>query len=510
MANTFYLDTKSGRGTYQDRYLKLECTQKTDVTNNKSTINWTLSAIGGESNYYSTGPTTVKINGVQVYYRSRAEWDSYIFPAAKGSVSGSIVVDHTADGSKKINISIATAVWYGQTQEFDGTWELDSIPRKASITSASDFTDVGNPSIFFSNPGNFKTDVWLEPNLDGDHLCVRENIPNTGSYTWTLTNEEREALRKKCKGNSCKIRFVLYSYVESATYSDYRDMTYTMTENEATKPSVDINISLNNGTLPSEFNGLFIQGKSKVNVSVTGKAKYNSSIESVWVEIEGKEYDAWPTIITSGVLQGSGEVKIIGYAKDSREFTRSATLSVNVIPYSKPLLAPLGSENAILCYRSDGNGKRVSNSTSVWIKVKMTYYTVDGKNACSLQWRRKLTTEEWDDTKHEWNRIYGAEDEYSALLTGVVFDVKKAYTVQIRAIDDIGEFDIKNFEIPTQDVALHLGKGGKNVSIGTYCDYSEEYTFYSDWKAIFGNGVYIGDSKTSLKDYILKIVNEGE
>ena len=293
MANTFYLDTNSGKGTYQGRYLKLECTQTIDVATNKSTIHWGLSSVGGASNNYSTGPTTVTINGVQVYYKARTEYNTYTFPAAKGSVSGDIVIDHNTDGSKTINISISTAVWYGsgQVQTYSSTWTLDNIPRQAKITAASDFTDVDNPSITFSNPGGFRMDVWLEPNPVGDHLCVRENIPNTGSYTWELTDEERDALRNKCAGNYCPIRLGLYSYPGGVQIADYKDKTYTISENDKTKPSVGIGLSQNNGTLPSKFDGLYIQGKSKVNVSLTAKANYNSSVENLWVEIEGKIYD---------------------------------------------------------------------------------------------------------------------------------------------------------------------------------------------------------------------------
>jgi len=167
------------------------------------------------------------------------------------------------------------------------------------------------------------------------------------------------------------------------------------------------------------------------------------------------------------------------------------------------LVIPLGSENAIACYRSDGNGKRTGSSTSVWIKAARNYHKVVSsgaqKNFCALQWRRKLSTEGWNDSVHLWNNLIAknsvATDEYSGLLSGVVFDLQKSYTVQIRAVDDLGEHDLKTLEVPTRDVALHLGKGGKNVSIGSYCDYSEDYTFYSSWKAIFGNGVYIDGAK---------------
>lgn len=491
MAKTFTLDSKSGYGTYQGRYLQLTCTQTTDIATNKSTINWTLSVIGGESNYYQTGPTTVTIAGKQVYYCKQMAWDTKVFPAAKGSTSGSLVVDHNTDGSKSISVTMSTSVWYGTVSSYSGTWTLDSIPRQAKITAAYDFTDVANPSISFSNPGGFPMKVWLEPNPVGDHLCVRENIPNTGSYTWVLTDAEREALMNKCVGKTCTIRLGLYSYVGGVEYADYKDKTYTMTENSATRPVASMDIHTNNGNLPSSFDGMLIQGKSRLNVELYAGGKYGASIQSYWAVVDGKTYSG--QTITTDAIQSSGNVDIIGYAKDSREFTGYESQTITVTEYAKPLVVPIGIETAILCYRSDGNGTRVSGSTSVWVKAKRSYYSLSGKNACALQWRRKLTTEEWNDNEHLWDNLLvktATADEYSALIPGAVFDVKRAYTVQVRAIDDIGEADTKTFEIPTQDVALHLGKGGKNVAIGTYCDYSREYTFYSDWTGIFDKGLW--------------------
>lgn len=492
MAKTFTITSDA----YQGRYMKLSCEQVEDVANNRSTINWTLSVLGGESSYYQTGPTTVTIASKQVYYCKQMAWDTKVFPAAKGSVSGSLVVDHDAYGNKTITVSMSTSIYTGIVKSYSGNWTLNNLPRQATITAAGDFTDVGNPSISFSNPGGFKMDVWLEPNPVGDHLCVRENIPNTGSYTWVLTDAERDALRSRCAGNSCPIRIGLYSYVGGVEYADFRDKTYIMTENAATKPSVGLSVNLNNSQLPSKFAGLYIQGKSRLNISMSAQGKYNASIRSYSAVVEGKTYSG--QTITTDAIQGSGNVAVAGYAKDSREFTGSASTQVNFTEYSKPLVIPIGSENAILCYRSDGNGNRVGGSTSVWIKAKRSYYSLSGKNTCALQWRRKLTTEEWNDSAHLWSDLLAktaTANEYNALLSGVVFDVKKAYTVQIRAIDDIGEFDTKTLEVPTQDVALHLGRGGKNVAIGTYCDYSEDYTFYSDWKAIFDKEVYIGGTK---------------
>ena len=240
MAKTFTLTSDA----YQGRYMKLTCEQVPDVANNRSTINWTLQVLGGESSYYTTGPTTVTIAGKQVYYCKQMSWDTRTFPAGKGSTSGSLVVNHDANGNTTVAVSMSTSIYTGIVKSYSGNWSLDNLPRQAKITAAGNFTDVDNPSISFSNPGGHRMNVWLEPNPVGDHLCIRENIPNTGSYTWQLTDAERNALRSKCTGRSCTIRIGLYSYVGGVEHADYRDMTYTMTENAATKPAVSLAVLL--------------------------------------------------------------------------------------------------------------------------------------------------------------------------------------------------------------------------------------------------------------------------
>ena len=404
---------------------------------------------------------------------------------------------------------------------------LPTIPRKATVTSAPDFTDLDNPTITFSNPGGFKMDVWLEPNPVGDHLCVREDIPNTGSYTWVLTDEERGQLRNKCYGkSSCKIRLGLYSYVNGVADASYADKTFTMALSDATKPAVDAEVSYDNNSLNKDHNRYknlalyFIQGKTRLNVKISAEGKYGADITNYISSIDGKVY--YSQEFTSDVITSSGDRIFSFGATDSRGFSGAFSRRIYVNPYSKPLVVPIDGSNAILCYRSDGNGVRVGNSTSVWIKAKMTFYSVEGANACALQWRRKVASADWDDSEHLWKDLKhettktdSLYTEYNALLSGEVFQKGMSYTVQIRAIDAVGEQDIKTFEIPTEDVALHLGKGGKNVSVGTYCDYSEERTFYSDWKAIFdkdvivGGNILIGENKTSLRDYILNIMNGG-
>lgn len=493
-------------------WVKWEQVGNQDVANNRTQIKWTCGLYSTKKFYKNAiKMSAFSINGTKVY--SGGTYSNFTAEGDQTIATDTLWIGHNTDGSKTFSISSFTG-WLYSNHNYScsgGSYSLPSIPRKATITEASDFKDTDNPSIKVSNPGGFKMDVWLEPNPNGDHLCERTGITltATGQYIWDLTPEEREALRSKCPGKDCTIRLGLCSYVGNTKYTDYKDKKFIMTENSYTKPSVTVTVKLNNGSLLSQFDGMYIQGKSRVDVTLKPSAKYGANISSYSSKVDGKMYYN-ELNFTSDAIQNSGSVKVIGYATDSREISGSEEKTINVIEYSKPLVIPHSSENAILCYRSDGNGKRVGNSTSVWVKAKRFYYNLSQKNTCALQYRVKGAAEVWNDSVHKFKDLIpksGTGDEYDSLIPGEVFDLKTAYTVQLMAKDDIGEFDIKTFEIPTQDVALHLGKGGKKVAVGTYCTDLDDYTFYSEWKAIFGGGVMIGDQ--TLKEYIKDVINGG-
>ena len=509
MATSGQLNTNTAYDSYF--WVKWSQTGDQDIPNNRTQIAWSCGVYCGHK-FYSNAikMSAVSINGTQVYgggtYSNYSQGDHTI-------ASGTMWIGHNADGTKTFSISSFTGWLYSNYNYSSngGSYSLNTIPRQATLTSAPDFKDTDLPTIKYSNPaGNSvdKIEICIADNRAYNGYTAYRTLDRTGNLSFTFPQEDVDAL-KYLTINTLNISFVLRTTIAGKYYYSVAYKTFTITENDTTKPTVSMDVSLNNSLLPSAFDGMYIQGKSKVDVALSAEGQYGATIERYSAQVDGKTYIEQD--FTSDVIQNSGNVDIIGYAKDSRGFTGSASQTVNVIEYSKPLVVPVGNENAILCYRSDGNGNRIGNSTSVWVKAKRFYHSVEGKNTCALQYRVKPATDLWT-SKHQWNGLLYDDtqsDEYIGLIPDEVFDLKTSYTVQIMAIDDIGEYDLKTFEVPTQDVALHLGKGGKNVSIGTYCDYSEERTFYSEWKAIFGGGVCVGDSNTTLKDYILQVINGG-
>lgn len=146
--------------SYEGRYLQLTITESVDVIGNSSTLTWTLKCVGGSVNYYSTAATTVKINGTQVYYKGATPWDSYEFPAAKGTVSGTIKVAHNSDGSKTgVEVVFNTRVYYSTVNSYGGTIDLTKIDRSAPTVSLST-SSVTASSVIITAASAAKADIW--------------------------------------------------------------------------------------------------------------------------------------------------------------------------------------------------------------------------------------------------------------------------------------------------------------------------------------------------------------
>lgn len=127
---------------YDGRYLKLTWTATQSVANNSSTIKWTLSAVGGNSKWYKTGPVTCKINGTTVY-SSSSRVEMYT-----GTIdTGTITINHNSDGSKSFTASISAAV-YTTTVNLTGsaTFTLDKIARTPGAPTSVTAT-AGNGSL---------------------------------------------------------------------------------------------------------------------------------------------------------------------------------------------------------------------------------------------------------------------------------------------------------------------------------------------------------------------------
>lgn len=225
MANTFTLQSK----TYDGRYMKLTCTQTKNISANTSTITWKLETIGGSVNYYTTGATTLTINGTQAYYKARTS--AHSFPCAKGSASGTVTVPHNNDGTKSIAVSFSTAIYTKTISTYSNTWELDANPRGATISSAPNITDITETfTVTYSNPAGTSANtlrLYLSKDNLNTHYAYWDLPKNASSATLNLTDAIREDLRTSSIDLWAEAKFPVYFAIETiiGTYSDWKSLT---------------------------------------------------------------------------------------------------------------------------------------------------------------------------------------------------------------------------------------------------------------------------------------------
>ena len=376
--------TLYSKNSYDGRKLRLYCTSTVNVANNTSTINWTLYSEGGESNYYSTGPTTVKINGVQVYYKDRVAYTSKTFPAAKGSTSGTLTVAHNSDGKKAISVSLATAIYTTTVTTNSGTWTLDNIPRSATITSAPNFTDTQNPILKYTNPaGSNVTTLQACISLTGsnDDIAYRD-ISKTGtSYTFNLTTAERNVLRQATTtSNTRTVYFKIKTVISGNTLYDSQQVTLTIVN---AKPTFNVAYLDTNSTTTAITNNnqQIIQNKSTLQINITNATalKY-ATLTTASINVNGavttQNISGSSLTFNIGTINVSSNLTVPVTLTDSRGNKTTTNLTIQVLSWSLP--------SAIITLQRVNNFYSQTNLT-----VDANYSSLDGNNTITIKYQIK-------------------------------------------------------------------------------------------------------------------------
>lgn len=167
--------------TYQGRYLELTITETIDPVGNKSNLTWKFSSVGGQVAWYGVDETTITINGQQVYHCNRTTGNT--FPAAKGSVSGSLSVTHDASGAKTINVSFKTSVYVWGSKEYGGSMTLTKIDRSGPSVSFN-VSGITSNSCFITAHSNVTSDRW-EYNLGSSWVQFSTSAGTSATKTIT-------------------------------------------------------------------------------------------------------------------------------------------------------------------------------------------------------------------------------------------------------------------------------------------------------------------------------------
>ena len=376
--------------SYDGRYLKLTVVEESySIANNTSTVRWTLESIGGSVNYYTIYNWGVWVNGQQIYGTQTTNWNSYAFPAATGSTTGTITVNHNADGTAgNVGFQLNGCVYYNRSNSYTGSISLTRIPRQANLTSAPDFNDEANPTINYSNPaGNSVSSLDACISLTGsrDDIGYRAVSKTGTSYTFNLTEAERNVLRGACpNSNSLSVKFYLRTVISGNTYYSILTKTMTIVNGNPTFTSSNISYQDSNSSTVAvtQNNQKLVQNLSNLLATITSAtAKKSASISRYEATING----VTRTInsagnIDFGVINSANDLTLSVKVVDSRGNSTTATKTVTFLAWSLP--------TAIIVLKRKNNYEDES-----YLTVNASYSSVDSKNSITIQFQYKKTTE---------------------------------------------------------------------------------------------------------------------
>ena len=268
--------------------------------------------------------------------------------------SGSLTVGHNSDGSKSISFSFSITDSAGKSYtpgscSASGSMTLTKIPRQANLTSAPNFNDEENPTIGYSNPaGNSVSELSACISLTGSRDDVPyRNISKTGtSYTFELTEEERDTLRTACTSNSLVVKFFVRTKIGSSTYYSILDRTMSIINGNPTFSDFaykDTNTSVVNVTGSDQ---VLVKGLSNLQVSIPSTNKmvakkqateknYVCIIDTLNVSADYSDEDI---TISMGAVSSIGINRLNVRAYDSRNNSELVYKDIMVYDYALPII----------------------------------------------------------------------------------------------------------------------------------------------------------------------------
>ena len=414
------------------------------VGNNNSNVRASVYLYRTSSASYYGGSATIGVT-VNGEYKSTGFYPSYPTNIGAGEGNAHLVatfdytVPHNDDGSKTVSMSMSWSANFSPSSgSASGSISLTNIPRQANITSATDFTDEENPTITYENKaGNSVSFLQACISLTGvtDDIEYRD-IPKTGSsYTFELTDSERNVLRNATLSGSTQRQVIFYVKTGIGGNTYYSTLTKTLTivncSPTVTATIEDINTATLEITGSSSSNIVIVKGYSKAKITPTAAAKKGASITSIKVN---------DTVVSKESIELSGTDKYEVRAYDNRGLVASKDL-VGGTDFTFINYIPLTFSGTLERHTPTGNQLDLSFSGNYF---NGSFGTTDNSLTIKWYWKEKNAAE-WTlggtlvkDTDFVINNnVYhsGITEKETKISLGNIFDYKKTYEIKIEYSD---------------------------------------------------------------------------
>lgn len=356
-----------------------------------------------------------------------------------------ITVTHNNDGSwPGRNVEIKGTSYHMNGSSSGGIWAPD-IPRQANVTDFWDFNDEQNPTITYNNLGGFRINARLE--FPGANIR-RDNISNTGSYTFSLTDAERKLLRQKCTGNSMSVRGVIATCIGGTdeNYWSYQDKIMTIINANPEFSNFTFEDINTKTTALTGNNQNIIKGYSNVKVTIPVVNKATAKKEATMSKYRftcgdknspdtmAYSSDNAVTGTINGVPNGTFNV----YATDSRNNSTLVTKLANQVIDYTPLI-----KSEIEIGRNNGVSEQVTLKFEGQINIVNFGVKTNSIKSAKFRYKSTETGSEWSTPESVDVAVNNGTFSFEGLVKGdtesLGFDVANSYQVEVIVEDELSE-----------------------------------------------------------------------
>ena len=218
------------------------------------------------------------------------------------------------------------------------------------------------------------------------------------------------------------------------------------------KPSCSISISDTSGCYGSY--GIYVQGKSKLQISVTPTQSYDSPIVSYSITANGSTYASQNC--TTGVLSSTGSVTITATVTDGRGRTGTASLTITVVAYEPPSIKKL------LITRCNSDGTENFEGEYGLIEFAATVSSMGNQNTAAYS----ITYTPISASGGGSVSLAAYKNNFSPSGSVIVpMSSSYAYEVTFTATDSFTSVSLKT-TASTGFALIHWGKDGRSISFG--------------------------------------------
>lgn len=485
--------------TEYDSYFWVKWSQTNQsVADNKTTISWSCGVYAGHSFYTNAiKMSAVTINGTKVYSGGTY---SNISHESRTLASGTLIIPHNSDGRKTFTISAFTG-WlysYHNYTASSKSYDLTTIPRKAVLSSATDFTDEGSPKIEFTNPGGFSLKPYFiiyDDSGSSVFSITRSKGKYTSPYTFSFTTSEITNMRKSTnKQKSYKVDIGLETYNgDTSLGSSYLEKKFTIVNANPVFSADTITYKDTNSSVVAITgdNQQIVQGKSSLQVNFGMATTLKGAILSKYkFSLNGVEKTIPPTVtsFSFGTVNAAKNITMTATAIDSRGYQTTVEKTITMISYTNP--------SAIITL------ERVNNyEDETKLTVDGSVASVCGNNKMSIKYKKKQFGGEYGDLTEISDNVEVTD----------VCDKNHVWVFYISITDSLGGSYETEVELQKGKFPLFIDTEKSAVGINEFPDSGEalrvsggvahfEGDVYSDSDMLFENGEQTAERAVIFKN----------